>query len=110
MPVQHYENFPVASWLLPRRLRPPIEAIYGFARGADDIADEGYLPDSQRLAGLDGYLRALDAIENGRNPGTAFEAIEAAIKQHRLPIELLRDLIHAFKQAWGRSARRFRRG
>jgi phytoene/squalene synthetase len=41
MPVDHYENFPVASLLLPRRLRRPIEAIYRFARGADDIADEG---------------------------------------------------------------------
>ncbi|MEI7432490.1 MAG: squalene/phytoene synthase family protein, partial [Betaproteobacteria bacterium] len=41
MPVDHYENFPVASFLLPKRLRHPIEAIYRFARGADDIADEG---------------------------------------------------------------------
>ena len=41
MPVEHYENFPVASFLLPRRMRRPIEAIYRFARGADDIADEG---------------------------------------------------------------------
>ena len=62
MPVTHYENFPVASWLLPARIRPPIEAIYGFARGADDIADEGEATDAQRLAGLDRYLEALDAI------------------------------------------------
>ncbi len=41
MAVDHYENFPVASVLLPRRMRAPVEAIYGFARGADDIADEG---------------------------------------------------------------------
>src|SRR5436190_23868827 len=41
LPVDHYENFPVASWLLPARMREPIEAIYAFARGADDIADEG---------------------------------------------------------------------
>jgi len=98
LPVDHYENFPVASWLLPRPLRRPVEAIYGFARGADDVADEGYLPDSQRLAGLDAYLRALDAIEGGRNPGAQFEAIEDAIREHRLPVNLLRDLIDAFKQ------------
>jgi phytoene/squalene synthetase len=98
LPVDHYENFPVASWLVPARLRPPIEAIYLFARGADDIADEGYLPDAQRLEGLDAYLRALDAIERQRNPGPGFERIEQAIREWRLPIALLRDLIDAFKQ------------
>lgn len=98
MPVDHYENFPVASWLVPAALRPPIEAIYGFARGADDIADEGYLPDGERLAGLDAYLRALDAIEAGRNPGARFERIEEAIREWQLPVPLLRDLIDAFKQ------------
>ena len=41
MPVDHYENFPVASILMPRRLRKPVAAIYHFARAADDIADEG---------------------------------------------------------------------
>jgi len=58
--VDHYENFPVASVLLPERMRAPIEAIYGFARGADDIADEGDLADADRIHGLDRYLRALD--------------------------------------------------
>jgi len=98
LPVDHYENFPVASWLLPRPLRRPVEAIYGFARSADDIADEGYLPDSERLAGLDRYLRALDAIEARKNPGAQFEAIEDAVNEHQLPLPLLRDLIDAFKQ------------
>jgi squalene synthase HpnC len=98
LPVDHYENFPVASWLLPRPLRRPVEAIYGFARGADDVADEGYLPDSARLAGLDRYLQALDAIEKRGNPGEQFAAIEDAINEHRLPVNLLRDLIDAFKQ------------
>ncbi len=98
MPVDHYENFPVASWLVPARLRPPIEAIYGFARGADDIADEGYLPDAQRLEGLDRHLEALDAIEGGRAPPAGFARIAAAIRDYDLPIGLLRDLIDAFKQ------------
>ena len=47
-PIDHYENFPVASWLCPRRLRPPIAAIYHFARTADDIADEGSAPPAER--------------------------------------------------------------
>ena len=68
MGIDHYENFPVASVLLPRRMRAPIEAIYGFARGADDIADEGDLEDAARLAGLDRYRAALDSIEAGRSP------------------------------------------
>jgi phytoene/squalene synthetase len=98
LPVDHYENFPVASWLLPRRLRAPIEAIYGFARSADDIADEGHLPDAQRLKGLDRHLAALDAIEAGKTPETQFAPIGRAIAEYELPIALLRDLIDAFRQ------------
>lgn len=98
MPVDHYENFPVASWLLPARVRPPIEAIYGFARGADDVADEGDAPDAERLAGLARYLRALDAIEAGRPPEAGFARIARAVAEHRLPVALLRDLIDAFAQ------------
>ncbi|HEY4998744.1 MAG TPA: phytoene/squalene synthase family protein [Usitatibacter sp.] len=98
MPVDHYENFPVASLLLPAPMREPIEAIYGFARGADDIADEGDLPDSERLRGLDRYLVALDAIEAGRAPEANFARIAEAIRTCGLPVHLLRDLIDAFKQ------------
>ena len=98
MPVAHYENFPVASWLLPARLRAPIEAIYGFARAADDIADEGTATDTERLAGLDRHGAALDAIERGDDPGEPFRALAAAVRAHRLPIPLLRDLLDAFRQ------------
>lgn len=99
MPVDHDENFPVASWLLPARLRPPIEAIYGFARGADDIADEGDLAPAERLAGLDRYLRALDRIEAGERPAEpAFARIDEAVRRYGLPTRLLRDLIEAFRQ------------
>jgi phytoene synthase len=79
-------------------MRAPVEAIYGFARGADDIADEGDLTDEERLGGLETYLRALDAIEAGHAPGGAFERIAAAVREHGLPVALLRDLIDAFKQ------------
>jgi squalene synthase HpnC len=99
LPVAHYENFPVASWLLPARLREPIEAIYAFARGADDIADEGALPDAERLAGLDRYVAALDAIERGETPPEApFARLAEMVRAHGLPIPLLRDLLDAFRQ------------
>ena len=98
MTVDHYENFPVASWLLPARLRPPIEAIYAFARGADDIADEGSAPDAERLAGLARYEAALDAIERGAHPEAAFARLAAAVREYRLPLALLRDLLDAFRQ------------
>ena len=58
----HYENFPVASLLLPGRLRDPIAAIYAFARTADDIADEGDATASKRLAALDTMSTALQQI------------------------------------------------
>ena len=54
-PVRHYENFPVASWLCPPRLRPAVAAIYHFARTADDLADEGDAPPGARLADLAAY-------------------------------------------------------
>ena len=62
MSVDHYENFPVASLLLPARLREPVRAIYAFARSADDIADEGALDPAERLAGLARYREELEAI------------------------------------------------
>ena len=65
MPVDHYENFPVASILLPKRLVPAVEAIYAFARSADDLADEGDAAPAERLAALEAYERSLDAIERG---------------------------------------------
>ena len=98
MPVEHYENFPVASWLVPPRMREPIEAIYGFARGADDVADEGEAAAAERLAGLDEYLEACDAIEHGTPPAPRFERIARAVHEWHLPVPLLRDLIDAFKQ------------
>ena len=98
MPVDHYENFPVASWLLPAPMRAPIEAIYGFARGADDIADEGDVPDAERLAGLGRYRAALDAMAAGRESAPEFARIAHAVARYGLPIPLLRDLIDAFAQ------------
>lgn len=99
MPVQHYENFPVASILLPPKLRRPIEAIYAFARSADDFADEGDWSDADRLAKLDAYSCELDALEAGnRSDNPLFVELADMVQQYRLPVQLLRDLLAAFKQ------------
>jgi squalene synthase HpnC len=99
MSVEHYENFPVASLLIPARLRRPVATIYRFARSADDFADEGDLTPAARLALLDGYRAELDRIESGRPSEAAlFRELRDVIAAHRLPIALLRDLLDAFSQ------------
>lgn len=108
MPVDHYENFPVASILVPRRLREPIESIYWFARSADDIADEGDAPPGARLAALEEYLGRLDVIESSLEAGKVelkglsddsnWSRLAQVIAEHKLPIALFRDLIYAFSQ------------
>jgi squalene synthase HpnC len=95
----HYENFPVASRLVPRRLVPAVLAIYGFARAADDIADEGAAPLEERLAALDRFEQALAATAAGQPPAAApFPALAAAIATHALPLAPFRDLLSAFRQ------------
>ena len=99
MSVGHYENFPVASRLVPARYRSAVVAIYRYARAADDIADEGDAPASQRLAELGAFVGAIDAIERGESPKDApFPAVAAAIREHGLPFQPFRDLISAFSQ------------
>ena len=99
MAVGHYENFPVASLLLPAPLRAPVEAIYRFARSADDLADEGSDPPDIRLEKLNRYRAALDGIEAGRAPQEPpFRDLESAIRAHDLPLQPFRDLIDAFAQ------------
>ena len=99
MSIDHYENFPVASWLLPARLREPVMAIYGFARNADDIADEGKLTDAERLSGLNRFRAELDAIESGgHTQDPIFLRLRPAIAEHQLPLSLFRDLLDAFSQ------------
>ncbi|RYF34856.1 MAG: squalene synthase HpnC [Comamonadaceae bacterium] len=98
----HYENFPVASWLCPPRLRPPIAAIYHFARTADDIADEGDATPAERLAQLAAYRADLAAAARGEgwSPTWApvFAPLAQAIAQFGLPEALLADLLSAFVQ------------
>jgi squalene synthase HpnC len=99
MPVSHYENFPLASLLLPRPLRAAVEAIYWFARSADDIADEGDATPAERHAALARYESALDEIERNELPAEPlFADLRAAIREHGLPLQPFRDLLSAFAQ------------
>lgn len=99
MPVEHPENFPVASWLLPARLRRPVEALYHFARSADDFADEGDVSDAERLARLSAYARGLEAIERGERPADPILGpLADAVLEHKLPVAPLHDLLDAFRQ------------
>lgn len=99
MSVEHYENFPVASILLPANLRPAVEAIYAFARSADDIADEGHAHPEERLAALDAYARELDRIEKNETVDSAiFGPLARTIRDYKLSIQPMRDLLSAFRQ------------
>ena len=106
----HYENFPVASRLLPARMRPHVAAVYAFARAADDFADEGDVPSDRRLAWIDEWrtLRqqgpdaAHEATAVGRVPAedvrSTFVAVHDTIAQCRLDPGLFDDLLSAFAQ------------
>lgn len=99
MPVDHYENFPVASILLPKRLRPAVEAIYAFARSADDLADEGDATPDERLAALNAYEAALDRIAQGASDhAPMFERLAQVAREYDMPLKPLYDLLSAFKQ------------
>jgi len=103
MAVDHYENFPVASVLLPAQLREPVAAIYVFARSADDFADEGDLSPDQRRALLAAYQAELDAIERGTpTQHPVFLRLRPVIERYRLPLQLFRDLLDAFLQDVGK--------
>jgi squalene synthase HpnC len=119
---QHYENFPVASRLLPAAMRPHVAAVYAFARIADDFADEGEAPEADRLARLDAWKAWLhrDEGQAGALPPTSlpadrpgaeppgdglppetpavFAALRATIRSCGLPLELFEDLVSAFRQ------------
>src|ERR1700716_2293845 len=99
MAVEHYENFPVASVLLPRRFRHPVALIYRFAREADDFADEGDAPAHVRLQQLDRFRDALRQIDAGVTSEIPwFSDLAEVIHQHRLPVSAFQDLLSAFSQ------------
>jgi phytoene synthase len=92
----HYENFPVASLLLPAGLRGPVAVIYRFARSADDIADEGDDPPAARLAKLQAYHDALERLDSPETP--LFEELAYVMREHALSESLFHDLVDAFAQ------------
>jgi len=95
----HYENFPVASWIVPRRMRWPIAAIYAFARKADDYADEGDFNEATRLQKLDAMTECINAIYAGSTPDDPiYIALSDSIQKFNLPADLFHDLLFAFKQ------------
>ena len=102
MSIDHYENFPVASLLCPRRLRPAVTAIYRFARTADDIADEGDAPAETRIADLEAYRSDLHAVAAGTRPSPrwpeVFYPLRNVFAAHALPVGLCDDLLSAFEQ------------
>ena len=95
--VGHYENFPVASKLLPAKIRPHVAAVYAFARGADDIADTTG-PVDVRLARLDDWEEKLVAAARGVAETDVFIALSDTIQKFDLPLQPFQDLLSAFKQ------------
>ena len=93
----HYENFPVASLALPRRIRPYVAAVYAFARTADDYADEGERTPEERLALLDAWEVMLHKAYEGDATHPVFVAITATAEETGMPKQLLLDLLHAFR-------------
>lgn len=95
----HYENFPVASRLLPKYLRRSVAAIYNFARTADDIADEGNYSREQRLERMTRFESNLYDIQYGKPPSESlFIALKHTVERFNLPIQLFYDLLTAFRQ------------
>jgi squalene synthase HpnC len=102
----HYENFPVASRLLPPAMRPHVAAVYAFARVADDIADEGAAPAADRLARLRAWQDRLHGAANGSGGASApvdregliVAALGHSIRTLDLPVSLFDDLLSAFGQ------------
>lgn len=96
---QHYENFPVASLLLPRHLRHAVAVIYRIAREADDIADEGHASAEERLQALQSFEDELLLIQAYIQPTQArFKTLQQIVRKHTLEVQALLDLISAFKQ------------
>ena len=92
----HYENFPVASWLVPARMRPHVAAVYAFARTADDFADEGTRTAEERIRLLDDWqnrlhacVRLEGAIADDPHDGV-FLALGATIRACNLPVVAVR--------------------
>ncbi|MDX8407030.1 MAG: squalene/phytoene synthase family protein, partial [Mariprofundaceae bacterium] len=94
---QHYENFPTASKLIRKDLRPAVAAIYAFARHADDLADEGQAPPRTRLKQIDAWETLLERCVDEPLEQPIFLALGDAIQRFNLPVEALHQLLIAFR-------------
>ncbi len=88
----HYENFTIASWLMPRAMRPHMHAIYAYARIADDFADE-----ERSLARLDEWERELDLAYAGAPRHPVFVALADTVRRFGIPRAPFADLLRAFR-------------
>ncbi len=96
---KHYENFPVATLLYPKKIREAVVILYQFARTGDDIADEGIFSKEERLENLKIYQSNLNKLKkNNLNVDLLFLDIYKIINQYSIPINLLQKFIYAFKQ------------
>ena len=95
--AQHYENFPTASKLIRKDLRPAVAAIYAFARTADDIADEGTASSEQRLQQLEVWEDLLESCQEGSVQQPIFMALKDAVQRFDLRFQPLHDLLTAFR-------------
>jgi len=94
----HYENFPVVSVLIPKKLRKHVAIIYWFARTADDFADEGNMSEDERIEKLNDFENSLNDLLNGKFKSSFEQALHQTIKQKNLTPQLFFDLLKAFKQ------------
>ncbi len=92
----HYENFPVASWIMPKQLRPHIAAVYAFSRIADDFADEAEY-EGERMAYLEDWENQLETLHEKEPIHPVFIALKDTLQRFAIPIELFSDLLRAFK-------------
>lgn len=93
----HYENFHVASWFLPKRLRPHFHAIYSYCRVSDDLGDETGSRE-QGMALLDLWGRELDACYRGETRHPVFVALAETIREFDIPKLPFADLLVAFRR------------
>ncbi len=93
----HYENFPVASFFIPKDKRPYVWSLYAFARTADDFADEGNEPPERRIEMLNDWNEQLDECYNGRAIHPIFVALSETVRKCRIPKQPLVDLLTAFR-------------
>lgn len=95
---KHYENFPVGSRFILKKYRRAIHSIYAFARVADDIADEGTMAPTERIAKLDEWERFLENALNGESRNALFNNLASIIRSHNLSPHYFKELLVAFRR------------